>query len=126
MSNDAIREQLDLVEQQFNGVAAFLASGDAAGLESASAALQALAIDLIGMVNRMGRQASSSPEVVARLRSVSEGMALLRDQMARRSALVQQALAVVVPTAPKPTYSPVSGPFGSAMLHSGAFRVLAA
>lgn len=126
MNIDSIREQLDLVERQFNEVAAFLASGDAAGLESASAALQALSIDLIGMVNRMGRQTSSSPEVVARLRSISEGMVNLRDNMARRSALVSQALSVVVPTAPKPTYSPVSGPFGSAMLHSGAFKVLAA
>lgn len=126
MSNELILDQLDLVERQFNGVAAFLASGDATALEQGSAELQALSIALIGLINKVGRQAAASPEVLARLQGLAHGMCQLRDNMARRAALVSQALAVVVPTPPKSTYAPVGGPFGSAMLQSGAFKVLAA
>ena len=38
--NNAMIKQLDLVEQQFNQVAAFLASGQAPQVETASQALQ--------------------------------------------------------------------------------------
>ena len=53
MTNATIK-QLDLVEQQFNQVAAFLAGGDAPQLQTAAATLHALSLDLARLLQTRG------------------------------------------------------------------------
>ena len=123
---NAVLQQLDLVEQKFNEVSALLASGDSEQLEVASAVLQAMAVEMMQAMSSHGRKPLRSPEVVRRIREVSIGIGLLRDNLARRSALVNQALSIVVPTHAKSTYAPASSLYGQPVQQSGAFKYLAA
>lgn len=129
MKNTAL-SSLDLVEQQFNEVSVLLASGDAVALEQASASLQALAVELMQALKASQRKELRAPEVVARIRTLSAGVGTLRDNLARRSALVHQALRIVVPQEAKSTYSAGGQGFGQIygqpVQQSGAFKVLAA
>lgn len=121
-----LESQLDLVEQQFNEVAALLASGNAVDLEMASAGLQALSVDLIQSFGGPGRKPTLTRPLTVRLQNLGEGMGLLRKNLARRQAQVTQALGILVPTAPPATYAKSAGPYGQAMVNSGAFTVLKA
>ena len=56
--NNATIKQLDLVEQQFNQVAAFLASGQAPQLEIASQSMHALTVELARLLQA---QTAASP-----------------------------------------------------------------
>lgn len=123
---NAVLQQLDLVEQQFNEVSALLAAGNADQLEAASAALQALAVEMLQAMGGNARKHLRTPEVVQRIREVSAGIGLLRDNLGRRSALVNQALAIVIPVEAGSTYTPGAGVYGKPAPQSGAFKYLAA
>jgi len=124
---NAVLQQLDLVEQKFNEVSALLSAGDTTRMEAGSAALQALAVELMqALTTPKGRQHLRTPEVVARIREVSAGIGLLRDNLARRSALVQQALSIVVPVEGKSTYAAPASLYGQPVQQSGIVKYLAA
>ena len=116
---------LDLVEQQFNEVSAFVAEGNPDQIAVASAALQRMLIDFVQLRETMGPQVRVPSGVAARLKALAEGTRMLRTQMHRQAAIVEQSLKVVMPSGPEATYSD-GGPYGSAMRQSGAFKVLAA
>jgi hypothetical protein len=116
---------LDLVEQQFNEVSAFVVEGNPDQIAVASAALQRILVDFVQLRESMGPQVKVPPGITARLKALAEGTRVLRTQMHRQAALVEQTLKVVMPSGPEATYSD-GGPYGSAMRQSGAFKVLAA
>jgi hypothetical protein len=122
---DAVMTQLDLAEQQFNQVAAFLACGDAPQMEVACQSLQALSLQLAKLL-----QAPASPAakkaVNQRVRALAQQLQMLRDNTFRRAAYTEQALSIVVPTPAKSTYSGGSSVYGSVARQSGQFKVLAA
>jgi hypothetical protein len=122
----SLENHLDLVEQKFNEVAVVLASGDAQGLAQASAALQALAVEMAELLTPLPRLRAAPAAQLLRIRALSDGMVVLRDNLARRAAYVNQALKVVVPTPAKSTYGHSSSPFGGVVQQSGQFKVLAA
>jgi hypothetical protein len=116
---------LDLVEQQFNEVSVFVAEGNPDQIVVASAALQRMLVDFVQLREAMGLQLKVPPGVASRLKALAEGTRMLRAQMYRQAALVEQSLKVVMPSEPEATYAD-GGPYGSAMRQSGAFKVLAA
>lgn len=117
---------LDRIEQQFNALAAMVAANDPSDMASASAALQTLTLELLQGLGPSPRlRAVPAPEL-ARIKALSTGMQLLRDNLSRRAAYVNQALKIVVPRPAKSTYSSVSSPFGGVISQSGQFKVLAA
>jgi len=123
---DAVMTQLDLVEQQFNQVAAFLASGEAPQMETASETLQSLSVQLAKLLQTPANPAAQKT-VRERVRTMAQALQTLRLNLSRRSVLTQQALQVLIPeTAPKSTYSGGSSVYGSVARQSGQFRVLAA
>jgi len=124
---DPIKAQLDLVEQQFNQVAAFLVSGDALQLQTASHALQSLGLELAKLMQTSSQQSPAAKAALRRrVQSLAAGLQILRDNLSRRAAYTDQALAVVVPVAEKSTYSAGSSVYGSVARQTGAFKVLAA
>ena len=129
MSN-SLESRLDLVEQQFNEVASLVASGEPSSLQEASAGLQAVSVELIQSLSRPGRPAAVSRATAVRLKQLGEGLGLLRQNLARRQAQVNQALGILVPTAAPSTYAQTRGaaasPYGQAVRNSGAFSVLKA
>ncbi len=122
---DAVKNQLDLVEQQFHQVAAFLASGDAPQLETATAALQSLSVQLAKLLQTPTTPAAQKV-LRQRVKALAQGLQMLRDNTYRRAAFTEQALAIVVPAPPKSTYSGGSSVYGSVARQSGQFKVLAA
>jgi hypothetical protein len=117
---------LDLLEQKFNEVAAILAAGDADNVLQASEALQSVVVEFAELAGPAGGlQLKLKPDVV-RLKALARGISLLRDTVLRRAAHVNQALAIVVPTPAKSTYSGAGSPFSAVPRQSGQFRVLAA
>jgi len=125
MTQIPLVDHLDLVEQQFNEVSAVLAQGNAVQLEAASTALQRLASDLVELLRTASGDAAMRSAIVQRIKALSEGATMLRTQLHRQAALVEQTLKVVMPSGPASTYAD-GGPYGSAMRQSGAFKVLAA
>jgi ElaB/YqjD/DUF883 family membrane-anchored ribosome-binding protein len=125
--NQATTHQLDLVEQQFNQVAAFLASGQAPQLETASQALQALAVDLARLLqNSTGASLATQQAIRQRVVALAQGLQMLRDNLSRQTAYTQQALEVVVPTAPNSTYGGGSSVYGTVARQGGVQKYLAA
>jgi hypothetical protein len=120
-------KQLDLVEQQFNQVAALLASGDALTLEVASNALQALSVELARLLQPPTDASPVSKKALRqRVVALAGGLQMLRDNLSRQAAYNQQALQVVVPTPVKSTYGGGSSVYGSVARQVGVHRYLAA
>ncbi len=125
MTQNSFLTHLDLVEQQFNEVSVVLAEVNPIQLEMASTAMQRLASDLVELLRTAQGDEAMRLTVVQRLQALSQGTTLLRSQLHRQAALVEQALKVVMPGGPVSTYAD-GGPYGSAVRQSGAFKVLAA
>jgi hypothetical protein len=126
MTNATIK-QLDLVEQQFNQVAAFLASGQAPQLETASQALHALSVELARLLQSQEKASAASRKVLRqRIVALASGLQMLRDNLSRQAAFNQQALQVVVPTPAKSTYGGGSSVYGTVAPQGGVQRYLAA
>jgi hypothetical protein len=120
-------KQLDLVEQQFNQVAALLASGDAPTLETASNALQTLSLDLVRLLQVPANASPASKKALRqRVVALAGGLQMLRDNLSRQAAYNQQALHVVVPTPAKSTYGGGGSVYGSVARQVGVHRYLAA
>jgi hypothetical protein len=121
--------QLDLVEQQFTQVAAFLASGDAPRLQSASQTLQTLSAELARLLQASPaiRTPLAQQKILRqRVHAMAQRMQFLRDNLSRQAAYTQQALQVVVPTPAKSTYSGGSSVYGSVARQAGVHKFVAA
>jgi hypothetical protein len=117
---------LDLVEQKFNEVASFLVSGDAVSMEVATLALRDLALELSRLLPIAARTARTGKVYRLRLKKLAGGVQILRENLSRRAAFVDQAVRVLVPTSAPATYSSGGSVYGTAIHQSGAFKVLAA
>jgi hypothetical protein len=125
--NNAMIKQFDLVEQQFNQVAAFLASGQAPQLETASQALQALSVELARLLPLPATASLASQKVLRqRVLAMASGLQILRDNLSRQAAFTHQALQVVVPTPTKSTYGGGSSVYGTVARQGGVQKYLAA
>jgi hypothetical protein len=125
--NSATIKQLDLVEQQFNQVAAFLASGQAPQLEIASQSMQTLSVELARLLQaQTGASPAGQKALRQRVVTLASGLQMLRDMLSRQAAFNQQALQVVVPTLPKSTYGGGSSVYGTVVRQGGVQKYLAA
>ena len=122
-----LTRQLDLVEQQFSQVAAFLAAGNAPQLETASALLQALSQELARLLQANTLAGPAERQATrARLHELALGLQVLRDGLSRQAAFTQQSLQVVLPTQPASTYGQGSAVYGGVPRQAGVHRYLAA
>jgi flagellar biosynthesis/type III secretory pathway chaperone len=133
--------QLDLVEQQFNRVAAFLANGDAPALQNASAELQRLVTELSRLLNASATVSARTSTATAsanrsslaaqkalrqRVQAMAQRLQFLRDNLSRQAAANQMALNVVVPAPAKSTYSGGSSVYGAVARQGAVHKFLAA
>ncbi len=118
--------QICLLEAQFRVVSAALLDGGPVAIQSTSATLQRLAVELVQMVDETGRDQLNSPGHLQKLSVLASGMVALRENLVRQSAYVERALEVLVPaTRQKSTYAD-SGVYGSSIRRSGEFTAFAA
>lgn len=105
-----IRTKLALVEERLQAVSDAVVSGDPASLESGSQQLRQALAEFSQVVEGQSRTMLASDDVFkARLARVGDALARQREQLARRSALVDRALVAFLPPAPTPTYSHPGG-----------------
>lgn len=121
-----LEKSLSEVEVHFNDVSAALVSGEPVALTVASAALRQAALDFSALLQRLTPADVKHKALKPRLTQISNGMALQRESLLRRTALVEMALNTVMPSAPKATYAQTGGPYASVGRQSGAFKYLAA
>ena len=118
--------QLDLLESQFNILAASLMDGRSDAFLSDGARLQRLAVEMVRMVQAVGHAEFNTPSRMQRIKILASGMANVRESLARHMAYVDRALEIVVPaTRDKSTYAG-GGVYGQPVRQSGAFSVLSA
>jgi hypothetical protein len=121
-----MEESLRKVELIFSDVSAALVSGDPIALEASSVALRQAALEISALVQRLMPFERKNKELKLRLKKIATGMAMQRESLIRRTALVETALNAVVPATQNATYAQTTGPYGSAGKQSGAFKYLAA
>lgn len=130
MTSTNLSSCLDRVEQQFHAVAAHVAAGDTSTLAAASQALQTLCVEMLELIGPPERLRHAPPAHVARIRALAHGLQQVRENLARRSAYVNQALGIVMPAPTPSTYGAIHGQsgraFGGVAAQSGQFKVLAA
>jgi hypothetical protein len=125
MTTTSSAEFLARVEQQFGALSVVLAQGDAAALAAASLGLQNLLTDWAQWLQASGAHLTE-PAMRTRIGVLVKGMQVLRQELSRRAAYVDQALRVVLPTPAASTYAAPRSTYGTVVPQSGAFRVLAA
>lgn len=123
MSYSSVDHHLDLLEQQFKEVFVAVAEDDAALLQSGSATLQQLAVHFVQMMDDMAPGDLAAASRVMRIKALANSFPVLRESLLRRSAYVEQALQLVVPTAPKATYADHSR-YGNGARQAGAFTTV--
>jgi hypothetical protein len=121
-----LEDALAHVEHQFNCVSDALVSGEPLALEAASIALRQAAMDFSVLMQRLTPADLKNKDLKTRLKKIVDGMAIRRESLIRRTAMVERALSAVVPASGNNTYSPNSSPYGSAGKQSGAFKYLSA
>lgn len=108
-----IEKPLSLIELQCEAVAAAVATGEPQRLENASNALQQAALDFSGLMDRLGGAQQAGPELRARLKKLAVQLNIQRENLIRRSVVVERALHAMVPATRKSTYAAPAGRAGS-------------
>lgn len=122
-----IQNVLNAAERCSDEVAAALVSGESAALEPAASALRQSAIELSALLQRLTRQELDAAALQPRLKNLADRMAMQRENLIRRTVLVERALAVIVPATGAPTgYGQASRSYGGVGKQTGAFKYLAA
>lgn len=124
MQNMSVETQLEIVEKQLNEALSCLTEGDAQALVDASASLQSTAMTLVQLMHTH-RKSASPKQFGAKIGQLAQRLIELRENLVRRSAYVDRALQVVLPTADVSQYQ-IRSPYGNAVRSSGTLRVISA
>ena len=116
--------QLALVEKHLEAAVHCLNAGDAQALTQASEALQATALGLVQMMHTT-RDGGSPLEFSAKIGQLAQRLIALRENLLRRSAFVDRALKVVIPTLSEATYQS-TGPYRAGSRSSGTMNAMSA
>lgn len=108
-----IEKPLALIELQCEAVAAAVASGEPQALESASNALRQAALDFSAFMQRLGGVQQAGPELRTRLGKLASQLNFQRENLIRRTVVVERALHAMVPATRKSTYAAPAGRAGS-------------
>ena len=121
-----IEKALSDVDLRFNEVSAALVSGDPQTLSAASTGLRQAAMDISALVKQMRPSDLNHEELKLRLKTLTDGLAVRRESLIRRTVLVERALNAVVPSTERTTYANVASPYGSAGKQTGTFKIVSA
>jgi len=119
-----IEKPLSLIELQCEAVAAAVASGEPLGLESAAAALKQAALDFSSLLERLPAPQQPGAELRLRLKKLAGRLGQQRENLIRRSVVVERAVQAMVPATRQATYGRPTGPYAGAA--SGAYKSFAA
>lgn len=98
-----VNKALSLIESQCAALAAAVESGDAQALEALGTGLRQVAVDFSAL---MAHADNTDPTLRARLRKLSAVLSNQRENLLRRSAVVERSLHTLLPSTQKNTYAP--------------------
>ena len=101
-----IEKPLSLIEMQCDAVAAGVVSGEPQALESASMGLRQAALDFASLMDTLNLAQQSGTELRTRLKKVAVTLNIQRENLLRRSAVIERGLNALVPSTQKSTYAP--------------------
>jgi hypothetical protein len=114
---------IEALEERLFCVSEALKNGDVEDLVPRIAAFHAL---LIALVSEQTREQDPvllpTAKTVVRLKALGATLGQVREQMARRQGLIEQALKLVIPATQTPVYANQSGPYGAGARSSGRFQ----
>lgn len=125
MKHTSPESYFDALEAHFNQLASAVAQGDAAALPALAEQVQQLAVNLNDVWQEWQQQSVQNEAMTQRLKSLAEGLRLVRTNLLRRTALVEQALKLIIPASVDPTYAG-GGAYGAGPRPSGRFGVISA
>ncbi len=99
--------------------------GEPGAIESAARELQQASLSLSGLLQGRQAKAAQDRNFRQRLAKVAQGMAMQREALLRRSAVVERSLHSIVPASRSTTYGGAT-PYGHNARQTGAFKLLAA
>ena len=120
----SVDTQLALLAQTLDAASQCLNDGDAQALTQASEALQTTALGLLQMMQTT-RIPTAHTELSTQVGQLAQRLIALRENLLRRSAFVDRALKVVIPTVSAATYQP-AGPYGAGPRSSGTMNPMSA
>jgi hypothetical protein len=125
MKHSTPESYFDALEAHFNQLAESVATGDAEALPALTEHVQQLAVNLHEVLQDWQQQGLLNAAMTLRLKSLAEGLRLVRANLLRRATLVEQALKLIIPAAADPTYAGGSA-YGSGPRSSGRFGAMSA
>lgn len=116
---------LALAERCVQAVTAALLHGQPEPVESASRDLQQASLLLSNVLQGIKLKSGRDQQLRQRLGHVVRGIALQREALMRRAAVVEMSLHSMIPASRTPTYGGASS-YGHGVRQSGAFKMLSA
>ena len=126
MSTISLEQLLGRIESKFSAVSLALVAGDPIAVQDSSTSLQELTVQFVQVLDELGRYGGVNAQLTARVKALAKALPALRENLLRRAAYVDQALALVIPSTQKTTYSNSHAQYGSALRQSGSLRGLSA
>jgi hypothetical protein len=128
MANSLLQSHLEIIENHINSVTQLLQGSASADLTPACMALQSAMLDFSKLMQHNQVKLDVDSALKARLRKASLSLASCRESLARRAALTQGALGMLMPASRQDTYTPATSryarqPYGSAGRQSGEFQM---
>lgn len=116
---------LALAERRVQAVTAALLHGQPEQVEAASRDLQQVSLLLSNVLQGIKVKSGRHQQLLQRLGHLVRGVALQREALMRRSAVVEMSLHSMIPASRTPTYGAASS-YGHGVRQSGAFKMLSA
>lgn len=104
-----IEKSLSLIELQCETLSAAVVSGEPQALEASSLQLKQAAVDFSDLMTQIGGAAEAGPQLRARLKNIAVQLGIQRENLLRRSAMVERSLHTLVPSTQKSTYAAPAG-----------------
>lgn len=99
MLSPELEQSLSVIELQCQAVAAAVAGGEPQALEAASHALKQAAVQLAQLTEQLGGPQNAGPQLRARLKKVAAQLNIQRENLLRRTVVVERAVQTMMPAA---------------------------
>lgn len=122
----AVVQALAALEAELQAITDALAEADSHKLLSVSESLRKSALALKEIVRQLTPAVQADPQLRRRLLRLANGMALCRENLARRTVLVERRLQTIVPSAGADSYGKSASPYAKLGRQSAWSGALAA
>jgi len=111
MTHRAVTEGLEALQRELQSITDALADADSHKLIQASESLKQGSLELMAVARQLAPVALGDRQLRHQLAQITHGLALCRENLARRSATVERRHQTIVPAAGSDTYGKMASPY---------------